>query len=121
MKCHSHPDIEASGICAKCGKAVCPSCTIKDNYWLICISCSQIRTINKPQLYLDNSNHKDSIPHCSFLWYLVVILFGPLGTAFAYSYLMSRNPRCAKSILFAEICYLLFIVFFIIIFYSFAS
>jgi uncharacterized membrane protein (UPF0136 family) len=39
MKCAVHPDVEATGYCRNCGKAMCPSCTRDVRGALYCESC----------------------------------------------------------------------------------
>jgi hypothetical protein len=39
MKCAQHPEIEATGFCRQCGKALCPECTRDVRGALYCESC----------------------------------------------------------------------------------
>ena len=39
MKCAVHPDVEATGYCRNCGKAMCPDCTRDVRGALYCESC----------------------------------------------------------------------------------
>jgi cell wall-active antibiotic response 4TMS protein YvqF/B-box zinc finger protein len=39
MKCAVHPDVEATGYCRNCGKAMCPQCTRDVRGALYCESC----------------------------------------------------------------------------------
>jgi hypothetical protein len=39
MKCAVHSDVEATGYCRNCGKAMCPSCTRDVRGALYCESC----------------------------------------------------------------------------------
>lgn len=39
MKCAVHPDVEATGFCRNCGKALCPACTRDVRGALYCESC----------------------------------------------------------------------------------
>jgi hypothetical protein len=36
MRCFTHREVEAIGICAKCGRAVCPECAIVEPQGLFC-------------------------------------------------------------------------------------
>ena len=39
MKCAVHPDVDASGYCGQCGKALCPECTRDVGGALYCEPC----------------------------------------------------------------------------------
>jgi hypothetical protein len=36
MKCHSHPDVDAQGICIYCGKALCKACVQTSQSRIVC-------------------------------------------------------------------------------------
>ena len=39
MKCAAHPDVDATGYCRNCGKAMCPTCTREVGGALYCEGC----------------------------------------------------------------------------------
>jgi hypothetical protein len=39
MKCAVHPEVDATGFCRNCGKALCPACTREVNGMLYCAPC----------------------------------------------------------------------------------
>ena len=39
MKCAVHPEVDATGYCRNCGKALCPACTREVNGMLYCAPC----------------------------------------------------------------------------------
>jgi fatty acid desaturase len=44
MKCYIHPDVDAVGTCAICGKSVCSSCAVDFNGKVTCKSCVEKMT-----------------------------------------------------------------------------
>jgi len=43
MKCYNHSDVDATGVCVSCGKAVCKDCGVDVNGKLMCKSCLSTR------------------------------------------------------------------------------
>jgi len=39
MKCHAHPEVDATGYCRNCGKAMCPECSREVRGALYCEEC----------------------------------------------------------------------------------
>lgn len=39
MKCYVHPDVDATGTCASCGRPVCSACAVDFNSKVTCKSC----------------------------------------------------------------------------------
>ncbi len=45
MKCASHPDIETSLCCGKCGRPICPKCLVETPVGARCRDCAGIRKL----------------------------------------------------------------------------
>jgi hypothetical protein len=39
MKCYYHPEVEATGVCTDCGKAICQDCAVSVNDRVVCRKC----------------------------------------------------------------------------------
>ena len=50
MTCATHPELEATGFCRNCGKALCPTCTREVNGALYCEPCLGALVAGTPQL-----------------------------------------------------------------------
>ena len=50
MKCAVHPDVDATGYCRDCGKAMCPGCTREVNGALYCEQCLAAKVAAPPAL-----------------------------------------------------------------------
>jgi len=58
MKCTNHPEIEANGICVKCGKLMCKDCLVDVGGKNHCKACLK-KTFNlneAPVVVVNNSN-----------------------------------------------------------------
>jgi len=45
MKCATHPDVETSLKCGKCGKPICPKCMVQTPVGVRCRECAKISTL----------------------------------------------------------------------------
>jgi hypothetical protein len=50
MKCAVHADVDATGYCRNCGKAMCPACTREVNGALYCEQCLAAKVATPPAL-----------------------------------------------------------------------
>lgn len=58
MKCYEHTDVEATGTCTNCGKAVCPGCSVELNGKLLCKPCAGTLAA-RPASWQASANRKE--------------------------------------------------------------
>jgi TM2 domain-containing membrane protein YozV len=88
MKCYVHPDIDAVGTCANCGKSVCSNCAVDFNGKVTCKSCIEKMTSSSASSYSGTAqapvNRKEPIFSLA-LSFLGYFLFGIIGLGQIYN------------------------------------
>ena len=59
MRCATHPQVETLLGCGKCGKPICPRCSIATPVGFRCESCAQVR--KNPMLVMDAGEHLTAV------------------------------------------------------------
>lgn len=63
MKCYNHPNVDAFGTCANCGKTICSVCALEANGKVVCRNCAENMPRNTATPPVDtNTNQYSSQP-----------------------------------------------------------
>ncbi len=91
MKCNLHPQVDAVGVCIRCGKGLCKECEIELAGKLYCKVCAN--DVFKKLNTIDNE--------VSGWYYILPVFFGMLGgiIAFFINDNFKKNKNRAKNML----------------------
>lgn len=104
MKCATHPDVETSLACSKCGKPICPRCLVQTPVGARCRDCARADKLPtyavKPTHYLKAIGAMlGTAIACGFIWAVIdasisffsfnIILAG--GAGYAIAEVVSRS------------------------------
>ena len=76
MRCATHPDVETGLTCSKCGKPICPRCSVQTAVGARCARCAKLSKL--PTFKLSRTDYAKSIlvslgaaVVSGILWYLI--------------------------------------------------
>jgi TM2 domain-containing membrane protein YozV len=92
MKCYTHPEKDAIGTCERCGRGVCPECSVSIDGKNICKNCASII-----------ASHDQALAHKEPVLALILSFFIP-GMGQLY---LGNNDRGFKLIIGAIIAWVL--------------
>lgn len=76
MRCATHPDVETGLTCSKCGKPICPRCSVQTAVGARCAQCAKLSKL--PTFKLSRTDYAKSIlvslgaaVVSGILWYLI--------------------------------------------------
>ena len=99
MKCYVHPEVDATGACTTCGRAICGKCGVEFRGRLVCRECLATGTALTTAGALEEEKTWATLAHASILLSLITGLGGLVAAAIIWLVKKDQSAYLARQTL----------------------